>query len=202
MENTLKRKLRMGMVGGGKGSFIGAVHRIAAQLDNQIELVAGAFNRDEQQSIDSGLTLYLPADRCYGSYQEMLEIEASKPESEKLDFIAIVTPNHLHFPVAKLALEKGFHVISDKPATLNLEQALSLEKVVKASGRLYALTHTYTGYPMIKEAKHLIATGILGKIKKVVVEYSQDWLASKNDELSKQAQWRVDPSRAGVSCCM
>jgi predicted dehydrogenase len=132
----------------------------------------------------------------------MFAAEARLPVHQRMQFVSIVTPNHLHFPVAKAALEAGFHVLSDKPATFTLQEALDLAEVLKTSSQLYGLTHTYSGYPLIKQAKHLIATGVLGKIKKVVVEYSQDWLASKDDELSKQAQWRVDPARAGVSCCM
>ena len=192
----------MGMVGGGQDAFIGAVHRMAANLDGNIELVCGAFSSDPEKSISSGKHLYLPATRCYADYAQMFAAEAKLPIHQRMQFVSIVTPNHLHFPVAKAALEAGFHVLSDKPATFTLQEALDLAELLKTSHQLYGLTHTYNGYPLIKQAKHLIATGILGKIKKVVVEYSQDWLASKNDELSKQAQWRVDPSRAGVSCCM
>jgi predicted dehydrogenase len=196
------KKVRMGMVGGGKDAFIGAVHRMAANLDGNIELVCGAFSSDPAKSIFSGQSLYLPATRCYVDYTQMFAKEAKLPETERMQFVSIVTPNHLHFPIAKAALEAGFHVLSDKPATFTLQEALDLADVLKTSSQLYGLTHTYNGYPLIKQAKHLIATGALGKIKKVVVEYSQDWLASKDDEISKQAQWRVDPSRAGVSCCM
>lgn len=196
------KKVRMGMVGGGKDAFIGAVHRMAANLDGNIELVCGAFSSDPAKSIFSGQGLYLPATRCYAEYTQMFAEEAKLPETERMQFVSIVTPNHLHFPIAKAALEAGFHVLSDKPATFTLQEALDLADVLKTSGQLYGLTHTYNGYPLIKQAKHLVATGALGKIKKVVVEYSQDWLANKDDEISKQAQWRVDPSRAGVSCCM
>lgn len=196
------RKIKMGMVGGGKGAFIGAIHRIAAQMDGEIELVAGAFSSEPTKAKESGKQLYLDEDRCYHSYQEMFAAEAQKPEGERIDMVAIVTPNRLHFPVAKLALEHGFHVISDKPATLNLAEALALEKIINKSGLLYALTHTYNGYPMVKEAKQRIAKGVIGKIKKIVVEYPQGWLASKNDELSKQAIWRLDPEQSGISCCM
>jgi predicted dehydrogenase len=192
----------MGMVGGGQDAFIGAVHRMAANLDGNIELVCGAFSSDPEKSISSGKHLFLPATRCYTDYTQMFAAEARLPVHQRMQFVSIVTPNHLHFPVAKAALEAGFHVLSDKPATFTLQEALDLAEVLKTSSQLYGLTHTYSGYPLIKQAKHLIATGVLGKIKKVVVEYSQDWLASKDDELSKQAQWRVDPARAGVSCCM
>ena len=196
------RKIRMGMVGGGKGAFIGAIHRIAAQLDNQIELVSGAFSSDPQNSIDSGKALFLDAARCYGSYQEMFEKEAALGDDQRIDMVAIVTPNHLHFPVAKMALEHGFHVMSDKPATVDLAQTLALKDIIAQTGLLYGLTHTYTGYPMVKEAKARVSAGQLGKIKKVVVEYPQGWLASKSDEGSKQASWRLDPKKSGISCCM
>ena len=196
------KKVRMGMVGGGQDAFIGAVHRMAANLDGNIELVCGAFSSDPAKSISSGQSLYLPATRCYADYAQMFAEEAKLPATERMQFVSIVTPNHLHFPIAKAALGAGFHVLSDKPATFTLQEALDLADVLKISGQLYGLTHTYNGYPLVKQAKHLVATGALGKIKKVVVEYSQDWLANKDDEISKQAQWRVDPSRAGVSCCM
>jgi predicted dehydrogenase len=196
------RKIRMGMVGGGKGAFIGAIHRIAAQLDNQIELVCGAFSSDPDNAISSGKSLYLDEDRCYRSYQEMFEKESKLSDDKRMDMVSIVTPNHLHFPVAKMALEHGFHVMSDKPATVDLAQTLALKKIIEQTGLLYGLTHTYTGYPMIKEAKSRIASGQLGKIKKVVVEYPQGWLAHKKDEDSKQASWRLDPNKSGISCCM
>ncbi|WP_340679539.1 Gfo/Idh/MocA family oxidoreductase [Paraglaciecola sp.] len=195
-------KVRMGMVGGGQGAFIGAVHRMAANLDGQIELVCGAFSSDPQRSKDSGAELYIPANRSYASYQQMLEQEAALPADERMQFVVIVTPNHLHFPVAKAALEAGFHVLSDKPATFDLAEALALADVVKKTGKLYGLTHTYNGYPLIKQAKHLVNSGKLGKITKVVVEYSQGWLANKDNDGSKQASWRIDPKQAGISCCM
>jgi predicted dehydrogenase len=196
------RKIKLGMVGGGKDAFIGAIHRIAAHMDGEIELVAGAFSSDPNKTLESGKLLYLDKDRCYPSYQAMFIAEAQKPEGERMDMVAIVTPNHLHFPVAKLALEHGFHVISDKPATLNLAEALALEETINKSGLLYALTHTYNGYPMVKEAKQRIAKGAIGKIRKVVVEYPQGWLATKADEQSKQAAWRLDPKQSGISCCI
>lgn len=195
-------KVRMGMVGGGQDAFIGAVHRMAANLDGNIELVCGAFSSSPQRSVASGKSLYLPAERCYADYAQMFAEEAKLPADQRMQFVSIVTPNHLHFPVAKAALEAGFHVLSDKPATFNLQEALDLAKVVQASGQLYGLTHTYNGYPLIKQAKHLVNAGELGKITKVVVEYSQGWLANKGDEGGKQAEWRVDPTRAGISCCM
>ncbi|GAA6203617.1 Gfo/Idh/MocA family oxidoreductase [Thalassotalea sp. SU-HH00458] len=196
------KKIRMGMVGGGEGAFIGAIHRIAAAIDGEIELVCGAFSSTKEKSLSSGLGLYLDKSRCYESYQEMFKQEAMLPANERMDFVAIVTPNHLHFPVAKLAMEYGFHVMSDKPATLSLAQAYQLKAVIEQHAMLYGLTHTYTGYPLIKQAKHLIEQGELGNIVKVVVEYSQGWLASKSDESSKQASWRLDPEKSGVSCCM
>ena len=196
------KKVRMGMVGGGQGAFIGAVHRIAAFLDGEIELVCGAFSSDGKRSKASGAALYLPEERCYASYEEMFKSEALLPEDERMEFVAIVTPNHLHFPVAKAAIESGFHVMSDKPATFNLTEALSLQTLLKDSNVLYGLTHTYNGYPLIKQAKHLVEQGVLGNVVKIVVEYSQGWLASKDDETSKQASWRLDPEKAGISCCM
>ncbi len=190
------------MVGGGQGAFIGAVHRIAAFMDGDIELVCGAFSADKQRSLSSGQALYLPEERCYASYDEMFKREALLPETERMEFVVIVTPNHLHFPVAMSAIEHGFHVLSDKPATLNLPQALSLKSALAQRHVLYGLTHTYSGYPLVKQAKHLVAQGELGNVVKVVVEYSQGWLASKDDEVSKQASWRLDPETAGASCCM
>jgi len=196
------QKLRMGMVGGGNGAFIGAVHRLAAQMDGQIELVCGAFNSDPQRSKESGKSLYIDEQRCYGDYIEMFESEALKPEGERMDFVSIVTPNHLHYPVAKKAIECGFHVISDKPATLNLQQALDLKSQLSSSQSLYALTHVYTGYPMVREARERVLSDELGAIKSVVVEYSQGWLAAADAAQNKQAEWRLDPARAGASCCM
>ncbi len=192
----------MGMVGGGEGAFIGAVHRIAANLDGQIELVCGAFSSDAQRSVNSGQALALDASRCYPSYQAMFEQEAKLPADQRMEFVAIVTPNHLHFPVAKMAIEHGFHVLSDKPATLNLSEALALDVLLKQHNCLYGLTHTYTGYPMVKQARHLVASGQLGKVRKIIVEYTQGWLANKDDEASKQASWRLDQSRSGISCCI
>lgn len=194
------RKLRMGMVGGGQGAFIGGVHRIAAFIDNKIELVCGALSSTTEKSIASGLELGLDHARCYGNYQEMIEKELALPADQRMDFVSIVTPNHMHFPVAKAALEAGFHVMSDKPATLNLQQAKDLEVIVKKSGLVYGLTHNYTGYPMVKEARDMVATGKLGKIRKVVVEYPQGWLATA--EQNKQSAWRTDPEKSGGSCCM
>jgi len=191
------------MVGGGRGAFIGAVHRIAAAIDQQIELVCGAFSSDPERSKASGADFFLPAERCYGTFQEMIEKEKALPEGERMDFVAIVTPNHMHFPPAKLALENGFHVLSDKPACFDLAESKALGEVVKASGRLYGLTHNYTGYPLVKEARDMIKAGKLGKIRKVVVEYPQGWLATRLEASGqKQAGWRTDPSQSGAGGCV
>ncbi len=199
----MSRKIRYGMVGGGRGAFIGAVHRIAAALDQQIELVCGAFSSEAQKSKDSGADLFLPPERCYGSFEEMIRGEAALPADQRMDFIAIVTPNHMHFPPAKLALENGFHVLSDKPATFDLAEAKELGELVKKTGLLYGLTHNYTGYPLVKEARAMIRDGKLGKIRKVVVEYPQGWLATRLEESGqKQAAWRTDPKRSGAAGCV
>src|SRR6476659_6186461 len=196
----MSRKIRYGMVGGGRGAFIGAVHRIAAAMDQQIELVCGAFSSDPEKSRASGADFFLPPGRCYGSYEEMIKSEAALPADQRMDFISIVTPNHMHFPPAKAALEAGFHVLSDKPATFDLAEAKALADIVKRTGLLYGLTHNYTGYPLVKEARELIAAGKLGKIRKVVVEYPQGWLATRLEESGqKQASWRTDPKRSGAA---
>lgn len=197
------RKLRMGMVGGGRGAFIGAVHRMAAALDGQIELVCGAFSGDPQRSKDSGADFFLPPDRCYGTFGEMMEREAALPSGSRMDFVSIVTPNHVHFPAAKAALERGFHVVSDKPATFNLAEAVELGKLVETTGLLYALTHNYTGYPLVKEARDIVRSGRLGKIRKAVVGYPQGWLSTRLEESGqKQAAWRTDPARCGAAGCL
>ncbi|MEM1085077.1 MAG: Gfo/Idh/MocA family oxidoreductase [Verrucomicrobiota bacterium] len=198
-----ERKIRYGMIGGGRGAFIGAVHRIAAGIDGQIELVCGAFSSDPQRSKDSGADLFLPPERCYGTYEEMMEKEAVLPEDERMEFVAIVTPNHVHFPAAKAALEAGFHVLSDKPATFNLAEAKELQGIIDKSGQLYGLTHNYTGYPLVKEARNMVASGKLGKIRKIVVEYPQGWLATRLEaDDQKQAAWRTDPKRSGAAGCV
>ena len=197
------RKIRMGMVGGGAGAFIGAVHRMAANIDGQIELVCGAFSSTPAKSAACGKSLYLPEQRCYPDYETMIRREQVLGEDQRMDFVAIVTPNHLHFPVAALALNHGFHVMSDKPATFNLEEALALSKIVSETGLLYGLTHTYTGYPLVKEARQRIANGEIGQVRRVVVEYSQGWLADAQEAAgNKQAAWRLDPVQAGISSCM
>jgi len=196
------RKIRMGMIGGGRGAFIGAVHRMAAGLDGRIELVCGAFSSDPVRSRESGADWFLPPDRCYGDWREMIEKEAARPAGERMDFVTIVTPNHLHFPPAKHALEHGFHVVCDKPATFDLAEAKELQRIVAHTGLLYALTHNYTGYPLVKEARALVASGKLGRIRKVVVEYPQGWLSTRLEETGqKQAAWRADPAKSGAAGC-
>lgn len=199
----MSRKIRYGMVGGGRGAFIGGVHRIAAAMDQQIELVCGAFSSDPKRSKLSGKDFFLPGNRCYGSYKEMITSEAALPPDERMDFVSIVTPNHMHFPPAKMALENGFHVLSDKPATFNLAEAKKLQALIKKSKLLYGLTHNYTGYPLVKEAREMVAQGKLGKIRKVVVEYPQGWLATRVEASGqKQAAWRTDPKRSGAAGCI
>ncbi|MCU0355768.1 MAG: Gfo/Idh/MocA family oxidoreductase [Cytophagales bacterium] len=199
----MNRKMRMGMVGGGIGAFIGAVHRMAAGLDNEIELVCGAFSSDPERSRQSGEMLYLPASRVYPDYRTMILEELKLPEGERMDFISIVTPNHVHFGPAKMALEHGFHVVLDKPMTLNLQEAVDLKEVIEKSGLLFCLTHNYTGYPMVKQARDMIAEGKLGKIRKIVVEYPQGWLNVLLEATGqKQAEWRTDPARSGAAGCI
>ena len=191
------------MVGGGQNAFIGAVHRLAANLDGQLELVAGAFSADAKNSATTGEQLFLNPKRVYASYAEMAEREAALPADERIDFVAIVTPNFLHAPVATAFLKKGFHVVCDKPMTLTLKEAKALREVVRKSGKVFALTHNYTGYPMVKEARELVRTGKLGKILKIVAEYPQGWLLDKIETTGhKQAAWRADPKKAGASCCV
>lgn len=189
--------LRMGMVGGGPGSFIGPVHRRAAELDGRIRLVAGAFSRSAEGSRAAGRSYGIAEDRAYDDYRTMLAQEALRPDP--IDFVAIVTPNDTHFAIARDAMEAGFDVMCDKPATATLEEALMLEQVVRGTGRLYALTYTYTGYPMLREARAMIRNGALGKIRKVAVEYYQGWLAGPEERSgNKQAEWRADPARSGI----
>nr|WP_227805513.1 Gfo/Idh/MocA family oxidoreductase [Algibacter lectus] len=194
------RKLRMGMIGGGTGSFIGDVHRRAAAIDGMIELVCGAFSSNEEKSKTSGKALYLPEDRCYGSFEEMILKEKELPEGVRMDFVSIVTPNHMHFPPAKLAIENGFNVVCDKPMTLTLDEAIALETIIEKSGKLFALTHNYTGgHPMVKQARAMVAKGDLGKIRKIQVQYLQGWLSTAVEQTGqKQASWRVDPSKSGI----
>lgn len=198
----MERKIRMGMIGGGEGSFIGPVHRIAAFLDGQIELVCGCFSSSFENTKATARALFIPENRAYRTFTEMIEKEALLPEGERMDFVAIVTPNDLHFEPAMLALENGFHVVLDKPMTFTLDQAYRLKEQVEKTGLLFALTHTYTGYPMIKEARHRVRRGDLGKIRRIYVEYPQGWLSGDIAGENKQAAWRVDPRRAGKGGCM
>lgn len=197
MSNETSRRFRMGMVGGGPGSFIGPVHRMAAELDGEIELVAGAFSRDPVKSRQAGKGYGIDGERTYAGYHEMMEKEHGR--SDAIDFVCIVTPNHLHLPVATAAMDCGFHVMSDKPATASLRQAIELEDVVFRTGRLYGLTYTYTGYPLVREARQLVRDGALGTIRKAVVEYSQGWLTEALEKTGhKQAEWRSDPAQSGM----
>lgn len=198
-----KRKLRYGMVGGGQNAFIGAVHRMAANLDGQIELVAGAFSSAAGNSQATGKQLFLNPARVYASYAEMARREAALPDGERMDFVSIVTPNFLHAPVALTFLKHGFHVVCDKPMTLNLKEAKVLRQAVRKSGKVFALTHNYTGYPMVKEARELVRSGRLGTILKVIAEYPQGWLLDRLEVTGhKQAAWRSDPKKTGASCCV
>ncbi len=191
------------MIGGGQGAFIGAVHRIAARIDDDYELVCGAFSSSAEKSIASGVALGLSPERSYASYEELIEKEKQLPADQRVQVISIVTPNHMHFGPTKLALENGFHVVLDKPMTFSLAEAKELEKVVKSSGKLFCLTHTYTGYPMVKEAKQLVKAGKIGKVRKIYVEYPQGWLATfLEGEDNKQASWRTDPGKSGIAGAM
>lgn len=190
------------MVGGGEGAFIGAIHRMAALMDGEIELVAGAFSSNASRARSAGEKLGIENQRIYSSYSEMMQQEARLPEQERIDFVAIVTPNFLHYPVAREALLAGFHVLSDKPATRTLEEAKLLRQVVADSQLLFGLTQTYTGYPMVRQARAMIAAGELGGIRRVSVTYAQGWLSSTDDNASStQAEWRLDPKRGGESGC-
>lgn len=194
------RKLRYGMVGGGPGAFIGEVHRKAAALDGHMELVAGAFSSSKEKSAKMGKQLQLNSDRVYGSFREMAEKEAQLPEDERIDFVSVVTPNHLHFPVCKAFIEQGIHVVCDKPLTNTIEEAEELCRLVEKHDVVFGLTHTYTGYPMVKQAREMIRDNKLGKLRKVVVEYPQGWLSEPiEQEGAKQAEWRTDPDKAGIS---
>ena len=199
----MKQKLRMGMVGGGQGAFIGAVHRMAAVLDGEIELVCGAFSSNPDKSKASGADLGLAPDRCYGDFRDMIQREKRLRPDRRMQFVSIVTPNHVHFAPAKLALENGFHVICDKPVAFSLKEALTLEKIVEKSALVFALTHNYTGYPMVKQARQMIRHGEFGNIRKVVVEYPQGWLSTHIEASGqKQAAWRTDPTKSGIAGAM
>ena len=199
----MNTKIRMGMIGGSLDGFIGSVHRMAAALDGTIELVCGAFSSNPERSIETGHALSLPLERIYTSYEEMIQQEALLPADKRMQFVSIVTPNFLHARPASLALQQGFHVLCEKPLALSLTEATELERQAKESGLLFGVTHNYTGYPMVKEAKQLIQSGRLGKLRKIIVEYPQGWLAeSIESEGQKQASWRTNPSQAGISCCV
>jgi predicted dehydrogenase len=197
------RKLRMGMIGGGKDAFIGAVHRLALNMDGQIELVAGALSINPEVAIASGHLLYLDEERIYTDYKVMLEKEAAMPANRRLDFVSIVTPNFVHFDPAVMALDKGFNVVIEKPITFSLEQAKQLKEKADATGLSLLLCHTYTGYPMVKQARQLLKSGMLGKIRKVFVEYPQGWLSTFLEKTGQaQASWRTDPKKSGAAGSM
>lgn len=198
---TKNRKIRLGMVGGGEGSFIGAVHRIASRIDDQYELVAGALSSEPDRSARSAAALGIDGSRSYASFADMAIRE--KAREDGIDAVSIVTPNHMHFPVAKAFLTQGIAVICDKPLSLSLDEALELETLVKESDCFFGLTHNYTGYPLVRHARHLVNEGVLGKIQIVQVEYAQDWLSRKEEDGdNKQAQWRCDPNRSGPAGCL
>ncbi len=199
----MKRKLKMGMVGGGIDAFIGAVHRVAANMDGLIELVCGAFSVNPELSRQSGEALFVDPDRVYGSFHEMIEKEKQLPADQRMDFVTIVTPNFVHFEPAKLALENGFNVVIEKPMTFTLAEAKELKALVEKTGLTLALTHTYSGYPMVKQARAMVKEGVLGKIRKIIVEYPQGWLSRLSErEGNAQAAWRTDPKRSGKSGAM
>ncbi len=190
-------RIRLGMVGGGQGAFIGAVHRIAARLDDQYELVAGALSSEPKRAKASGLELGLREDRAYGTYEEMARREGRLKDG--IEAVAIVTPNHMHFPVAKAFLQRGIHVICDKPLTATLKEAKKLAEIAEKSGKVFALTHNYTGYPMVRQAREMVQKGVLGTVQLIHAEYVQDWLTTKIETTGhKQAEWRTDPARSGV----
>ncbi len=199
---SLNRKLRMGLVGGGIGSFIGKVHSIAACLDNRAVVVAGAFSSDPQRSKDSASEYDVAPDRAYGSYKEMMAAEAAKPAGERIDFVSVTTPNHTHAEIAKAALEAGFHVVCDKPMTFDLAQAEDLVQTVEKTKKVFSLTHTYTGYPLVRQARDMILNGEFGEIQAIRSNYIQGWLRSKLEAADqKQAAWRTDPKKSGAAGC-
>ena len=196
----MSRKIRMGMVGGSLEAFIGGVHRRAAIMDGEIELVCGAFSSNPEKSKETGKALYLPENRVYKDFEEMILKEKELPLGERMDFVSIVTPNHMHYAPTKLALKNGFHVVCDKPVTLNTAEAEEITSLVEQTGLIFCLTHNYTGYPMVKEARYMIESGAIGKVRKVIVEYPQGWLATLVEVTgNKQAAWRTDPSKSGAA---
>ena len=194
--------IRMGMIGGGEGAFIGAVHRHAAGLDGNYQLVCGAFSRNEENNTRTASTLNVSTSRTYGSWQTMLEEEAKLPEQQRMQVVVIVTPNHLHVPISLAAIKAGFHVFCEKPAGVSFAEVKELQDVIHASESLYGLAHTYLGYPMVWQARHLVESGKLGKIRKVYVEYPQGWLSGEEETHNKQAQWRTDPAISGATGAM
>ncbi len=199
----MQRKLRMGMIGGGKDAFIGAIHRLAFNMDGMIEMVCGALSINPTVAKESGESLFLAPERIYNNYEEMLEKESLMPADKRIDFVTIVTPNFAHFAPAKMALQKGFNVVIEKPITFNLAEAKELQQLVNETGLMLCLTHTYSGYPMIKQAKAMIADGVLGKVRKVLVEYPQGWLSKLSErEGNVQAAWRTDPTKSGKAGSM
>jgi len=194
--------IRMGMIGGGEGAFIGAVHRHAAGLDGHYTLVCGAFSRNEENNLRTAETLNVAKARTYDNWQFMLEEESRLPEDERMQVVVIVTPNHLHVPISIAAIKAGFHVFCEKPAGVNLHEVITLQDTLNASHSLYGLAHTYLGYPMVWQAKHMVESGQLGTIRKVFVEYPQGWLSANEESHNKQAAWRTDPELAGGSGCM
>ncbi|AHL75496.1 oxidoreductase [Stutzerimonas stutzeri] len=193
----------MGMVGGGEGAFIGRVHRQAMRLDGQIELVCGAFSRDMENNRRSGESLHLDPERCYSSWEALLTGEQARPADQRMELLAIVTPNHLHASIAEAALRAGFHVFSEKPAALSLADVQNLAATLASSGYFYGLAHTYQGYPMVWQARHMVQTGVLGNLRKLYVEYPQGWLSEDQaGRGNKQAAWRGEPEQAGPSGCM
>ncbi|TDF42058.1 Gfo/Idh/MocA family oxidoreductase [Alteromonadaceae bacterium M269] len=197
------RKVRMGMIGGGEGAFIGAVHRMAAALDGKIELVCGAFSQDIENTKRTGAALALDEERLYSSYSEMFEQESKLPPEHRMELVSVVTPNHLHMPISREAMSYGFNVICDKPAGISLEEVAALKSVITETQCLFALTHTYAGYPMVWQARYLVMKKKIGELRKIYVEYPQGWLSSNAEQNgSKQAQWRTDPKRAGIAGCM
>lgn len=200
VNGKLNRKLKMGLVGGGQGSFIGRVHNIAAILDNRAELIAGALSSSPERSKASAPFYDIKPDRAYGSFEEMIEQELKRPEGDRIDFITVATPNHMHFPVAKAAIENGINVVCDKPVTFNLQQAEELAALIEKHKVVFALTHNYTGYPLVRQAREMILGGELGEIQAIRSQYIQGWLRSRlENEDSKQAAWRTDPSKSGAA---
>ena len=198
----LDRKLRMGLIGGGQGAFIGRVHAIAAVLDNRAEIVAGALSSDPERAKASAPDYAIPAERAYGSYQELFAAEQALPADQRIDFVSIATPNHTHFPIAKAAIEAGFHVFCDKPMTLDLEEAEELAELVDHSDRIFVLTHNYTGNPLVRQAREMILGGEIGEVQAIRAFYLQGWLRTRIElEGQKQASWRTDPARSGAAGC-